>query len=79
MSLRPANPPTLTKALILEQHVRVTDLLVQIHIDRVRELAKTQPVYVPSDDKRGGTLYLPPRVNGLKIRGPVFFHLLNSF
>lgn len=60
MNLRPLNPPTLTKAMILAHDVRLTDLLVQKHIERVRELAKTQPVYVPSDDKRGGTLYLPP-------------------
>lgn len=62
MNLRPANPPTLTKALILEQDVRVTDLLMQMHIERVRELAKTQPVYTPNDDKRGGTLHLPPAI-----------------
>lgn len=57
--LRHENPPELTKGLILAYDLRVTDLIIKMHTERLRELAKTQPVYTPSDDKRGGTLYLP--------------------
>jgi len=72
MSLRPVNPPTVTKTMILAHDVKVTDLLLQLHMERLLELAKTQPVYAPLGGKRGGTLHLPPAHAAQNIVGQIF-------